>query len=331
MPTALGFALAIVFVASAPSESRPVALEWLAPSMCPSRADLMREVDALAPDIEVKTGSALSIRATVVEEVDGFRMEVRSDDASFPGQTLHAKRCETLTRALALIAADLGSSQPEPEPLPEPELLPEPEPEPLPERKPPPEQAPPVVQPQPDLAPATERGRDEALVAVAAGLSLGILPTPAATVLGRLGWKRGRWSVEGAGGHVFETTETVVTPASLATRLTYGELRACYEAFGRGMWSLSGCLGAQLGALRAEPSEELDPGRPSRDLWVGGSAAGQVALRVRPRIALVLEGVAVVHARRPGVYWTVNGDRQSVFRVGSASGAFLLGPRFHLP
>lgn len=330
--------VAALIAGLAPATSRSVELRWSAPAQCPDQAAVERELKSLDGSVRLDPDAPILVEAVVSLQDEGFVLDIQfTGPGDRPPQRLHGRSCETLARATALITLDVASAAMLPEPsgetapstatqaefVPPPELATQREPEHPPETTP--------LAQQPALPEAARTPGGQLVLTLATGPWLGLLPTPAATLLARAGWNAGRWTVEGSGGHAFRTTESIVGAAELSVRLTYGGLRGCYALAKGDRLSASGCLGVQMGALYSEPNDDVSSGVRNRSLWVGANGGAVLAWQIRPRLSLALEGIAVVHARRPGVYWSIGSSQETVFRTSLASGVVLFGPRLHLP
>lgn len=330
--------VAALIAGLAPAPSRSVELRWSAPpTQCPDRAAVERELEALDGNVRLDPDAPILVDAVVTLQDEGFVLDIQfTGPGERPPQQLYGRSCETLARATALITLDVASTAAQREPKRETATQPEtatplvPQPETAPQREP--ELQPETTQLAQPTLPEPARTPDGRLVlTLATGPWLGLLSTPAATLLARAGWKYGRWMVEGSGGHAFRTTESVAGPAELSVRLTYGGLRGCYALANGKRLSVSGCLGIQMGSLYSEPNDDVSFGVRNRGLWIGATGGAVLAWQIRPRFSLALEGIAIAHARRPGVYWNIGPSQETVFRASLASGAVLFGPRLHLP
>lgn len=336
-----------------PVDETQVAIEWEAPSGCPSREDVERDLARLRAEAAAASGIQIVARVHAVGE--GFRVELTTaagDRAQ--ARSLFSTRCDTLARAVALIAAvDIGVVGPsESTTLTRADavdLLDVPAPQ-LPARPseqsasvaPPPDPTPPDSAPLPSAAPRPTNpppppkrrpGRDwthRAVLSAGAGPSLGVTPSVTAVLGGRIGWRFDEIQLDAAAFHHFSSERTVVGDAAIAGQLTGAGLRGCY-VFTRGPLEFPVCGGVALGSLRTEPNGAVTPRVVNRGLWAGASADAAIAWPIRPRFALVLGAQLGVALRRPAVHWTVSGERQLAFRTAPATFSATLGPEIRLP
>lgn len=316
-----------------------VELRWTAPAECPSKDDVEAELRTLTDDgVVVVDGDAPTIiDATVIETADGFRMQLRVERRGIAEtQSMDSKTCDTLARAVVLVA---GVDLTQPLTPSEPAATIEPPP-------PPPVSPPPETndEPEPTSADAAQRevtdppsAEDDvsptdirAVFGVETGPSLGVVPSITAALTGFVGVRLNRVQVDVSGFHHFEASEAVVQSARIAGSLSGGAVRGCWvpdvERF-----EFPLCGGVALAALRTSPSAGVQSPRTLSDLWVGATLSAAVAWRIRERFALALRLQGAASLRRPGVHWAVGGERQLAFRAEPVAGALLLGPQIRLP
>jgi hypothetical protein len=146
----------LVLGAAAPARAAaPLTLTWLAPTGCPTAADVRAEVDRLVRFPPGQAPPAL-IAEGHVENRDGrWRLRLRTERDGLPGEReLEADSCASLAHAATLvIALAFGVGDNEPAPPPPVEERPRPAPRPRPVEAPPPPPPPPPVETPPPPPP----------------------------------------------------------------------------------------------------------------------------------------------------------------------------------
>jgi hypothetical protein len=275
-PKLRAFPALLVTLSAAPAFAGDFHADYSAPEGCPTRAEFVRAIEQRVPDWHHVDGA--------VERK--LALEVRRTDTGFAGRlTLAAgvrdvegAECETVVRALALVAAvslDPAAAEREaaaPAPVPGPALAPVPAPAPEPARPPP------VAGPE---------------VSFGFGAAAGLLFGPAPSVLyggavhAELGDLERRFLLRVAGMRLV-TGSVSVGGAEASFGLTAAELGGCYRLLQGGSLALSGCLVSTAGALTAagEPGPELARTEDSSRFW--GSTGARFGVFARPVPALEL-------------------------------------------
>ncbi len=335
----LSFLFALVVALRAETTVPPAAVDvqWSAPAGCPDADDVEAELRRLTNDaVVVESGAPVSVTAIVTESELGFRLELRIErHGAVETQTLNAKTCATLARAVALVAGVDLVAEPEPLQVAPPPPTPVPPPAPHHPSSPPVATQPPPARsesPPPESPASTTSPRRtwQVLASVGAGPSLGFVPRITAALGGSLGVQRGPWQVAVHGFHHFVARDEVVPPAQLAGSLTGGGVRGCWVPRIAPL-EFPLCAGAGLGSLRTEPSADVQPRRVNRDLWVGASLDASLVWVLVPRLALFVRAMGAASLRRPAVHWNVEGTQRLVFRVAPVVGSLVLGPQLRLP
>lgn len=336
--------LSLTFLEPAEARVPPalVGLQWSAPPGCPARAEVIAELEALTNGaVEVQPGAPTTLDATVAVSETGFRMQLRIERRGVvETQSLDAKTCETLARAVVLVAGVDLSHEPETvvaptDGPPEPASASPPPSATEASETPPAREAPPRALARPETPPTpatvTSQARRVRVVAFAgAGPSLGYVPSPTARLDVAIGIRTPRWQFDATGFHNFAASATVVETASLSGSLSGGGLRGCWVPTVSRL-EFPTCAGLALGSLRTEPSASVQSPQIHRDLWAGGTLSAGLAWVIRDRIALLLQVQGAVSLRRPGVHWNVDATRRLAFRVAPVTGALVVGPQVRLP
>lgn len=340
MPVALLASLSSLGPPQAGPPPTVVELRWTAPGDCPSKEDVEAELQALTDGtVTVVDEAPTLVDATVSEAAEGFRLQLRVERRGVvETQSMESKTCDTLARAVVLVAG-VDLSQPadptppartaDPPPLPLVESPPEPRDEPVAtsnssaSREPTEHPAAPIHD---DTTPPNVR----VVLGMEAGPSLGLVPNITAALIGSVGVRMHDVQLDVSGFHHFEASEGVARSARIAGRLSGGAARGCWVP-DIDNFEFPLCGGFALAALRTSPSANVQSPRTLSDLWAGATLSAAVAWRIRERFAATLRLEGAASLRRPGVHWTVDGEERPVFRVKPVAGALLLGPQVQLP
>lgn len=250
-----------------------VSVDYVAPSECGSRGDLIERIVRRSDRVRVDApASERRLRVEIASEGERFvvTLELDQPNGRRSSRTLRAATCDEALEAAALVAA--LSLDPTANTAPDNELLKEPSPAPA---SPPPSSSPRVVEAPRQQAEMTAlrvslslQGQGiwgpapDAMPGVGAAVALALeRPSVFAPAL--------RLSYAHYGRSGF-SPETGMGEASF--RLDQGTLELCPVRFGTGPFGLSPCLLASGGRLLVSGSDALEPERHSRPWWVlGGS------------------------------------------------------------
>jgi hypothetical protein len=318
---------------AADSGADPVSLEWVAPSECPSAAEVRAELERLlGGPPRLPGGTKLVARASVRHE-DLWRVVLQTGTAPDERwRSLEADTCQGLADAVALILALAIDPNAVAEHRADPPRAPsqtDTHPAPANARQP---LAPPVRSSgatEPSRAPerASPRGRVHWLVGPAAAAQIGMLPEPSVALGAEVGAEYDRFELGLAG-------QSSVGPASAA-------IRSPARAGGRFRFrsaSLVGCFLPVGGWLRAGLCADFDFGimkgrafgvtRSATQTvpWFAVGAGGLLQWRPGSHLSVPLRVDALVPTSRPRFVIThVEGQ---VFRTAVVSGRVTLGVDF---
>jgi hypothetical protein len=322
--------------ALADEEPYPIEVEWTAPAGCPTREEIVAEVDRLLGG-RPHAGKRMAVRAEARVEEPGWVLEmVIRDDSGSGERRVAGATCGEVGNAAALIialafdpkaveatmaAGDAGAPQPLPEPPPP---LPQPLPPPPPRPPPPPSPLPPP--PPPSFVPWTPPPEREPLwlsLGAVAGVDLGSLPAPAFALGASLGLRWHPIAAQARFRYLFSADETEATRPGTGGSFELWSVtpRFCltpWRSGGAGKrhlgdLALDGCVEVDLGQMRGEGFGVRNPGEGSA-LWIAPAAAVDLELTLlswlgarvdlslgvpvlRPRF--VLDAVGVVHTASP--------------------------------
>jgi hypothetical protein len=268
---ALTTALLAPFTAAAGGPA--VSLEWQAPARCPGRNAVLERVTSLL-ESAAEAKAPVKARGTVLEPLPGASWELTLETVQGEGtwrRTIHARSCDELADAAALIIALVVDPNLNPTPpaasVPPPARAPAPVPA-LTSTPPPPSapRPPPAARP-----PAVSRARVPLHVAASAVGDVGSLP--AAALGGELaaGADLGRARIE-AVGTVFPEVHKVIArnpERGGDVELLAGGLRGCYLIPWTG-WEGGVCGGVEAGRLRATGFGAREFNATEDELWLAG-------------------------------------------------------------
>jgi len=259
-------------------------VDYSAPPACPDRAEFVRAIEQRVPDWHHREGAterrlALDVRRTNAGFVGRLTLGTPEDAREVEGA-----ECETVVRALALVAA--VSLDPSAARDSAPEVPPTNAPAPTPTPRPAPAPAAPLP-PQPEARPRTTRSPEFYFGFGAAG---GLLFGPAPSVLygaelrAEIGDRERRFLLRAAGARLV-TGSIPLEGANVHFGLSAAELDGCYRPVRAEAIDLSGCLVVSAGELSAEGERggALVEGGSSSKFWgAAGARFGVFWTPLRP-------------------------------------------------
>jgi hypothetical protein len=294
-------------------DALPLELHWRAPAECPSAAEVRAELEHIA---RARPGLALTpLRASADVEKRGatYALELHTEHAGERGERqLEAADCKTLVRTLTLVMAlayGAGVEMAEEAPL---EVLPVPS-------EPPPSAAPTRERPATDPPSPAEIRLDRLSTGLwlAGGVTLGLLPTAAPSLVAGIELARGAWSV-GLRLQAWPTLSDSVD-ANVHARFDAlgGQLQGCLR-LPVSVLELGLCAALRAAALRGRSLGATSDGSATA-AWY---ALGGVAALSWPRgrwLALRIEAGLAASLNRP--HFVIDGVG-SVQRVAAWIGEF---------
>jgi hypothetical protein len=333
--------------ASDETEARPspvVELSWTAPAECPDREAVLAEIVRLVGrPLGQDPTRTLNASGRIDRRPDGgYRLELELLlEGSHARRELDARSCDTLLVPAAVMVA-VAVDPPTPDDTTQPLAVPEappPPPQPLgdAEEPTPPRRIADARDPQPTdpipprptsaaSGPRREPERPQAVLGVAGGMAIGVVPRVGASLEGGVGVLLPRIRIELEGVHLFR--RRVFGPLADTggeLRITAARPAACARLGGPRV-EVPLCGGVELGVLRAEGFGISDP-TIQRHSWLAILAASGLAVRLRPWLALrIRAGMALSLLRRE---FTLLGA--SVATTGVVDGRLGLGLEVRLP
>lgn len=319
----LAHAALLSFERTARADATSLDLTWNAPAECPSRAWLESAVTRLVTRPPEQT---LSVIGNVRENAGRWTVDLEFQGAATGKRTLSAANCGSLARGAAVLVAltidpQASTTAPADIPLTEPTPPAPPAPPPTP---PPPTPAEPTPPREPDTAAPIRSGRSQRelspLVFLGAGASRALLPgiAPSAVVSVGLAWRALRVDLSG------EITSS--TSTSLDSRPQVGAdlslvglaLRPCAGTGSRWI-TVHACLGVRGARVSGEGTGLAEAYKQTGYVMTIEPGA-LVRIPGNTRVAMELDGAAVVPLTRPDFVLLSNGSTESFFRA-SAVGA----------
>lgn len=263
----------MLWASTAHAEPLPIDLSWNAPEECPSRDEVMGELERITRVKEGRVVVPISAQATIERTADGrYRLHLRTQREDQTGNTdLVATSCPVLKRGVTLVLVlALGDGVEVVDEAPAPvEKKPEPPPPPPPNPKP---------APPPPMRPPTE--------------SLRVSPWLAATLASGLSGKPAfapQLGVELGQRHWSALAEVAYFPARAGDsrqgiEARYSALSGALAGCARwpiGGWAVSGCAAFSLGFVRGESNGAFQDGAATAP-WV---AAGPRLVLHAPLVA----------------------------------------------
>jgi len=279
--------------AEAPSD--PFALTWQAPSSCPERSELTRQIETfLGQSLEVRRMQQLKIDAVVHEDASaGFvaTVSVTTPTASYERRLDH-QDCARLTEAAALVIAlaidpeRVRAQQAEAAPTKEADAAVAAPVAPAPSAP----EAQPTVEPSAAASvPVPAAAPDPVLIdaGVRGLIDVGTLPRAGFGVGAMFGVGFGNFRLELSGAYWLPVEESVPghAPAKVEIQLATGSLLGC-GVWRRGAWNLAACAGAEAGDYWGSGVNLEDP-ITQHQLWSAVVADLRLSLALTPVLRVV--------------------------------------------
>jgi hypothetical protein len=261
------------------------AIEWNAPPGCPSKAQIISDIDAtIDRSVLSAGGSRLRARATVIQEIDRYRLEMQiASSATAESKVMEAESCATLASAFAFIVAftlDPSAAVQKKAPA----VLASTSPAPLP------------APAEPDEAghPASTWFRSFGIGPVVA-TGAGFLPIPALGIGARAGLGASpRWELGGA-YWLPRSSRVGVGDAGGNVDLAVATISGCFPLNGA---SLLACAGAELGRMHARGAS-IPVQSAGTSLWLAPTVGLATKLSVGQNLAFDLRFDVGVPVFRP--------------------------------
>ncbi|MEM6991475.1 MAG: hypothetical protein AAF721_13285 [Myxococcota bacterium] len=319
------WALAVLAAVLVGREEPPpsFALEWEAPSECPTREDVVVRVEALVGQTVSPAANADRIAFASVARRDDdrwvLRIETRTAQGLAERELVHAGSCATMADAAATMVAialdprGLGATEPEPEPAPEPvvEAAAAVDPTPSPS---------PAASPQTRRERAARRRRQRrarprrtrsrrgsrelppaiGTTGVLAGMGFGALPRLNAVLGGTFGVLLPRLRIAATGVYWLPSALRFaeLPEAGADFQLWHGGIEAGPRIVLSSRLELDAMAGFEIGQLRGRPVRLTTP-QTQTDVWVALPVGGGLAYSPIPWLALRVGLRTAVPLRRP--------------------------------